>query len=567
MKYISRVKSLINFNERVLFEGKVTKKLYSTKDLYNKLFFNSIFISNMEEVFMKYTEDDINIIKNNYLNDLKIYNNNIKSIIKYLETTLNTQINLRKYKLLSQNDFKVFNFNEDLFKNGTIYYVTLTENNDFIVNYLKEPDQLIKNSKNFFNLDLAAKKSLNKIFKGKTISFKITYSDWTKEVSKIEFDQFSTEFKEFTKLILSPDSLIIINPWINLRKLIKFVSKFIESEPIKQKFIDLSPEKIFKKDYLIQFPEVSFESYLEFLRKCIRNKDCLIIFMTIYRIGESSTILEILSEAVKRGVKVLVNIELDAYGEKINTEWKNKFEKAGIKVYTYGKDQFKIHSKITFVKFNNGQMISQIGTGNYHTETTKQYTDMMLFTSVESIGISIIKLIRLIMRKEIKIQTGSKILITRHNFKEEFFKQINNQIKLKEKGLIIFKGNSFDDYGIFSKIKEALEVGVKVYLIIRGPCTLVTEKSYPNLVIKSLVWDKLEHSRVYWFGRNSSNCYIGSLDLITNKIDKRIETLIKITDSKIKDSISNYLLSYIIDTERSWFVNQEGKYFKYLEKK
>ena len=40
--------------------------------------------------------------------------------------------------------------------------------------------------------------------------------------------------------------------------------------------------------------------------------------MTIYRIGESSIILEILSEAVKRGVKVLVNIELDAYGEKIN---------------------------------------------------------------------------------------------------------------------------------------------------------------------------------------------------------------------------------------------------------
>jgi polyphosphate kinase len=102
-----------------------------------------------------------------------------------------------------------------------------------------------------------------------------------------------------------------------------------------------------------------------------------------------------------------------------------------------------------------------------------------------------------------------------------------------------------------------------MYLIIRGACTWIPDK--PNVSIKSIIWAKLEHSRVYCFGKTDPNIYIGSLDLVTHKLDCRIETLAKVSNIKTMVTMCEYINRYVTNKEGSWKMDSEGNY--HLEKK
>ena len=81
LNLISEVKSLIMFQERVLKNGTPTAYSYTLEKLSNMLDFNSIFISNTEEMFTKYNCKEI---LNDYIKLLMIYVKNIDFIIKEL---------------------------------------------------------------------------------------------------------------------------------------------------------------------------------------------------------------------------------------------------------------------------------------------------------------------------------------------------------------------------------------------------------------------------------------------------------------------------------------------------
>lgn len=91
----------------------------------------------------------------------------------------------------------------------------------------------------------------------------------------------------------------------------------------------------------------------------------------------------------KNGKDVTVLIELRArFDEQNNIDWSERLEEAGCKII-YGFEDYKVHSKICLItrrERGGVRYITQVGTGNYNEKTARQYTDVSLVTSSESIG-------------------------------------------------------------------------------------------------------------------------------------------------------------------------------------
>jgi len=348
----------------------------------------------------------------------------------------------------------------------------------------------------------------------------------------------------------------------DISSMISIVEKYLPVKKEEQQWFRPSRYfDIFMRDQLIEYPLDSFRDYLSFLEEAANNKDVTEIKLCLYRIGKDPAIFDIINNAVERGVKVHVNIELCASGEDINYEWMQKFESIGCSVTAYGYERLKVHCKLTLVKFINGKSVAQIGTGNYHTKTTTQYTDLSLVTADDSICHQVDKVFSILKGKRIKDTVfNSNFLVTRYNARKALLKLIKSQSHAD--GYICFKCNALDDNEIIEALYKAASKGCTMDLIIRGVCTWLPDwNMFMNVHIKSIVWDKLEHSRVYCFGKKNPDIYIGSLDLVTHKIDKRIETLVKVRDPQILIKVAKYLNRYIT-SQKGYVMNIYGKYVK-----
>ena len=79
---ISFVRSLMDFQERVLAQGTPNKQKYSFKELKELIFFNKILISNCNEMYEKYNMDPY---METYVKLLAVYENNIHQIKEFLD--------------------------------------------------------------------------------------------------------------------------------------------------------------------------------------------------------------------------------------------------------------------------------------------------------------------------------------------------------------------------------------------------------------------------------------------------------------------------------------------------
>lgn len=344
----------------------------------------------------------------------------------------------------------------------------------------------------------------------------------------------------------------------------KALESMEEVEPYKvgQKVIDVKFEDIFESDIIMEYPTTSFDVYLHLLSSAAKDKRISEIYLSLYRIGRDPSIYYILKEAVANGIKVCVNIELCASGEFINQVWAVEMKRAGIHITTYAAGKLKVHSKLTLFRFKNGKAIAQIGTGNYHTQTTSQYTDLSLITSNRSICKQVYSVFQILNDEEPCMKFNKNLLVTRYNAREELIKLIKREGKKGKKGYISFKCNALDDKEINKHLDKAAKNNCQIDLIIRGVCTWIPDQLGYNVRIKSIIWDKLEHSRVYCFGNHNPTIYLGSLDLVTNKLDKRIETLVRVLDPEVLTDLCDYLNHYITNASNSWILLRSGEYRK-----
>ena len=302
-------------------------------------------------------------------------------------------------------------------------------------------------------------------------------------------------------------------------------------------------------DVLVHYPYESFATSTgAFLAQAAKDPDVLAIKQTLYRtwasedpaIGGEEAVVRSLMQAAEAGKQVVVLVELTArFDEAANLTWAKMLEDSGVHV-VYGVVGLKTHSKILLVvrRERDGlRRYSHIGTGNYNPKTARMYEDIGIFTADPDVGRDLSDLFNALTGYG-ESSTYRKLLVAPTTLRRRITERIRQEGERGPEGRILFKLNHIDDPGIIDELYQASQQGCPIDLVVRGICSLragVPGLS-PTIRVRSIVGRFLEHSRIYRFGHpdNGAVYYLGSADMMTRNLDKRVEALVPVTDPRLK---------------------------------
>lgn len=305
-----------------------------------------------------------------------------------------------------------------------------------------------------------------------------------------------------------------------------------------------------KGDHLVQFPYHSYKSVVRFFDEAADDPAVTHIKITQYRVAKKSKIMEALIRAVKAGKQVFVFIEAKArFDEEANLNWGDRLEKEGVKV-SYSFPAVKVHCKIALIVRKEGkknQLYSYLSTGNFHEDTAKVYSDYGLFTTDIRLTKEVSRLFTFLETVKMPSENFEHLLVGQFNLRKRLIELIQQEIKNAKAGKeakIILKMNSLQDQKMIRLLYTASNAGVTVQLIIRGICSLVTDRKNfsENIEAIGIVDRFLEHARVFVFHNNGKELmYLSSADWMVRNLNHRIETAFPIYDEALKNEISEAL--------------------------
>jgi polyphosphate kinase len=324
-----------------------------------------------------------------------------------------------------------------------------------------------------------------------------------------------------------------------------------------------------KKDVLLHHPFQSFQPVVDFIRSAAHDPGVVAIKQTIYRTGMNSDLMEALIYAAHHGKEVTVIVELMArFDEEANINWAVKLEQAGAQV-VYGVVGLKTHAKLALVirREERGlRFYAHLGTGNYHPNTTKFYTDFGLLTSNQELTAEVNEVF-IHLTSLTKPRSLSRLWLAPFTLQKEMIRAIRNEAQIAREGRparIIAKMNALLDESVIRALYAASADGVKIDLIVRGACAL--RPGVPglseNIKVRSIIGRYLEHSRIFYFRNDlAHDVYLSSADWMNRNLFRRIEVAFPVLDKTLKKRvITEGLNPYLKDNTNSWLLDVNGVY-------
>jgi len=129
-------------------------------------------------------------------------------------------------------------------------------------------------------------------------------------------------------------------------------------------------------------------------------------------------------------------------------------------------------------------------------------------------------------------------------------------------GRIGIKVNNLSDDGIIEALYAASQAGAEIDLVVRSICCL--RPGVPGLSerirVRSTLGRFLEHSRIFRFGHpdRTPRYLIGSADLMTRNLDRRVETLVQIDDPALQARLEEILSVNLDPNPLSWSLGPDA---------
>lgn len=406
------------------------------------------------------------------------------------------------------------------------------------------------------------------------------------EVVRVEIDAaasaelrniLASELDVADDVFFNVDGTVDLGSYCNVDKLVNGRTDF-NLKPMEPRtpegFMGIgSPDELFARiranDILVHHPYDSFDdSVLAFINAAADDPHTQAIKMTMYRMSGDGLIVEALVRAAEAGKQVVVVVELKArFDEAANISWARRLERAGVHV-AYGFVSLKIHTKTCLVIRREEEKLTRychFGTGNYNARTARLYTDIGLFTADPEFGADLSAMFNSLTGFHVPVDYNH-LVVAPADMRPRLAELIRNEAAAGADGHIRMKMNSLVDPGMIDELYAASQAGVRIELIIRGMCCL--RPGVPgmseNISVRSVLGRYLEHTRCYWFanGEGTGNPYylIGSADLMSRNLDRRVEALVPVTDPMTRSKLDHIIEANLADTRRAWTLDHDGSW-------
>ena len=323
-------------------------------------------------------------------------------------------------------------------------------------------------------------------------------------------------------------------------------------------------------DILVHHPYDSFATSVQaFVEQAAADPNVLAIKQTLYRTSGDSPIVDALIDAARAGKQVLVLVEIKArFDEEANIRWARKLEQAGCHV-VYGLVGLKTHCKLCLVvrREPDGSLhrYTHLGTGNYNPKTARLYEDVGLLTGDAAIGGDVADLFNHLSGYT-RPDPYKTLLVAPDTVRTGLMQRIRRETESATHGLpagITMKLNSLVDEELIDELYRASQAGVHIDLIVRGMCALrpgVVGLS-DNIRVRSILGRFLEHSRILRFRAGGDNeFWIGSADLMHRNLDRRVETLVRVSDPEARRVLDDVLERSMSPEIAAWELRADGTF-------
>lgn len=332
-----------------------------------------------------------------------------------------------------------------------------------------------------------------------------------------------------------------------------------------------TPKSIFatlrEGDVLLHHPYESFSTSVQrFIEQAAADPNVLAIKQTLYRTSGDSPIVRALIQAAEAGKQVVAMVEIKArFDEQANIRWARTLEQSGVHV-VYGYVGLKTHCKTCLVVRREGSTIRRychIGTGNYNGKTARLYEDVGLLTASPEIGADLTDLFNSLTGYSRKVSYRN-LLVAPHSIRTGIVERVEREIAAHRErggGRIRMKMNALVDEQVIDALYRASRAGVRVEVVVRGICALRpgTEGFSENISVRSILGRFLEHSRIMHFSC-INEFWIGSADMMHRNLDRRVEALVQVRDSKLTAYLNDLFESALDPSTRCWELESDGQW-------